>query len=285
MKAALFPGQGLEASAVAAALERDHDRIEEANDILGYDFVRAVEQVAHRTMPTTLAQPAILVAGIVSYESAVSRGGSFAYLAGHSLGEYTALVAGGAMSFSDGVKLVVARARAMQRATRSSSGGMVVLLGVGVERAEELARAAGASVANDNSPGQVVVSGDDLALTRVAGLGRAARVRSVRLPVEGAFHSPAMAPAAEALSEALVHVLIRSPKVPVVSNVTAAPYRSPGEIRKRLEDQMTGRVRFRESIEWLVSRGVDDFVDVGPGNVVERLARATADGLQVAANA
>lgn len=284
MRAALFPGQGLAAKEVAAALERDHPRIEEANDILGYDFVHAVERTAHRTLPTTLAQPAILVAGIVSYESALQNGEKFDAMAGHSLGEYTALVAGGAVSFRDGLKVVVARARAMQRAVRSSGGGMVALLRIEPADAEEIAQRAGASVANDNSPTQTVVAGDDVALARVAVLAREAGARCIRLPVEGAFHTSAMTSAADALADALAHVAVRMPKVPVISNVSAAPYRSPGEIRKLLEQQLTGRVRFRESIQWLAAQGVTEFVDLGPGKVVEGLARATVEPGELAAH-
>jgi [acyl-carrier-protein] S-malonyltransferase len=284
MRAALFPGQGVAAKDLAAALDQDHPRIEEANQVLGYDFVRAVEQVAHRSLPTTLAQPAILVSGIVSFENALARPERFDFMVGHSLGEYTALVAGGALSFADGLKVVVARARAMQRAVRSTGGGMVALLRIAPDEAARIADRAGVSVANDNSPTQTVVAGDDLALARVATLGRAAGARCLRLPVEGAFHTTAMNSAADALADVLAHVTIRSPKVTVLSNVSAAPYRSPGEVRKLLVRQLTSKVRFRESIEYLAQSGVTDFIDLGPGRVVEGLALATAQPTDLAAH-
>ena len=278
MKAGLFPGQGLDASVVLEALDPAHPRVESANQLLGYDLVGRVAQVARRVrgvLPTSLAQPAIFTAGVIAFDEAVAGDERFDYLAGHSLGEYTALVAARAIEFGPGLKLVLARGEAMQRVTRRSPGGMAALLGLGLRDAEEIAAAHGLTVANDNSPTQVVLSGDSEALATAAEATRAKKGRCILLSVEGAFHSAAMTPASDALLDALVDTEIRSPLVPVVSNVTARPYRAPGEIRKRLVEQLTGRVRFRESILYLAQRGVSEFVDLGPGDVVGRLARAT----------
>nr|MDQ3878161.1 ACP S-malonyltransferase [Actinomycetota bacterium] len=148
------------------------------------------------------------------------------------------------------------------------------------ETVESLASEHNLTVANDNSPRQVVLSGDADALASCADTIRSRGGRCVLLALEGAFHSRAMTPAVRALDEALTFTNIRSPSVPVVANVTALPYRAPGEIRKLLSEQVTERVRFRESIAYLVEQGVDEFVDLGPGSVVGKLARETAENLK-----
>lgn len=278
MRAGLFPGQGIEAKSILTGLTGENPRLESACDLLGYDLVARVEQIALRPrgiLPTSLAQPAIFVAGIISFEEAVERGQTFDYLAGHSLGEYTALVAGGSISFGQGLRLVAARGDAMERATKTSAGGMAAALGLDLEEVTGIAAAHDLTVANDNSPRQVVLSGDPGRLARAAPAIRAAGGRCVLLPVEGAFHSRAMLPATDALTDALVATEIRSPSTRVVSNVSTQPYRAPGEIRKLLVEQLTGRVRFRESLQNLKERGVTEFVDLGPGDIVARLAHAT----------
>ncbi len=278
MKVALFPGQGLDARVVRRALDPDHPLVQTASELLGYDLVARVDDVARRVrgvLPTSIAQPAIFTAGVIAHEVAADAGERFDYFAGHSLGEYTALVAAGAIRFGPAVRLVAARGEAMERATRRSSGGMAALLGLGIRDAEEIASVYRVTIANDNSPVQVVLSGDTNNLARAAEAAKSKNARCILLPVEGAFHSAAMDPAAQALADALVETDVRSPNVPVISNVTARPYRAPGEIRKLLAEQLTGRVRFRESILYLRSQGVSDFVDLGPGDVVGRLARAT----------
>jgi [acyl-carrier-protein] S-malonyltransferase len=284
MRAGLFPGQGLDARVVADALPVKHPLLERADEVLGYDLRRAAKTSPSATMRTRVAQPAILVAGLISFCRAVGSGERFHYLAGHSLGEYTALVASGAIRFRDGVRLVATRADAMEKAARRAPGGMAVVLGLDVHRVDSLAERSGAVVANDNSPTQVVVAGDEVALRRAAALTRAEGGRCIRLSVEGPFHTSAMDPAREELVEALVQTEVHTPRIPVVSNVSAAPYRAPGEIRKLLVEQLTGRVRFRESIEWLVAHGVDDFHDLGPSRVVDGIARATVARLPEAAD-
>jgi len=179
------------------------------------------------------------------------------------------------MPFTPGVRLVAERGKAMQRATVASSGAMAAVMGLTLEDVAEIAVATGTTIANDNSPTQVVLSGDESALARAAEVVRRRDGRSVLLPVEGAYHSSAMEPAVAQLAAALDRTDIRSPKIPVLSNVSALPYRAPGEIRKLLLEQLTGRVRFRECIANLAAGGVTEFVDLGPGNVVGRLARAT----------
>ena len=285
MRAGLFPGQGLDARAVGDALPADHRLLARANEVLGYDLRQAVRKAPRAKLRTRVAQPAIMVAGLISYQRAVSEGRRYHYLAGHSLGEYTALVASGAIRFRDGVGLVAERAAAMEKAARVAPGGMAVILGLDVIEVEGLAARTGVTVANDNSPVQVVVAGTEDSLARVATLAQAVGARCIRLSVEGPFHSKAMEKARDALDDALTQTEIRLPRVPVVANATARPYRIPGEIRKLLAQQLTGRVRFRESIEWLAAAGVKDFEDLGPSRVVEGIARATTSRLSAVVDA
>lgn len=279
MRAALFPGQGVDARSVRAALDPEHPRVIDASEELGFDLARRVEQVMRTSrgaMPTTVAQPAIFVAGVIAFQERVGAGDSFDYLLGHSLGEYTALVAGGAIPFGHGVKLISARGATMQRAAALDSGGMAAVLRLDHEAVERIAATHDLVVANDNSPDQTVMSGDRVALSRAAEDVRHAGGRSVLLNVEGAFHSPAMIAAQADLDAALMATEVRSPSIPVMSNITARPYRAPGEIRRLLLTQLAGRVRFRECVLFMAERGVTEFVDMGPGDVVGKLARATA---------
>ena len=276
MRAGLFPGQGVPAAEVLTALEEHDDLLTRANEVLGYDLRRRVEIASRRkgaAVPTLVAQPAMFVAGLASFRRAQEGGTTFDAFAGHSLGEYAALVAGGSFGFEHGMAAVKVRASAMQAAAQATSGGMAAILGLDLERVTEIAGSTGVTVANDNAPGQIVLSGSDEGLAAAATLVRNEGARSVLLEVSGPFHTQAMTPAASALRDALDHVDVRLPEVPVISNVTAAPYRAPGEIRKLLVEQLTGRVRFRESIEWLWQQGFRDFEDLGPGRVAAGLAQ------------
>lgn len=273
MRAALFPGQGVDAAAVLDALA-GAPLLERANEEAGIDLAGAIARCLRRAkpvLPTEIAQPALLVAGLAAHQ----RLGPFEAYAGHSVGEYTALAAAGALAADDAIRLVCVRARAMRDAARTAGGGMAAVKGVAPDELEDLCAEAGAVVANDNSPAQLVVSGPDDALAEVARAVRERGGRCLLLSVEGAFHSPAMASAAAALADALDHVDLRMPAARVVANVTAAPYRAPGEIRKLLVRQLTERVRFRESVECLARAGVTELVDLGPGRVVSKLADAT----------
>ena len=276
--AGLFPGQGLPAKAVLHALPERDEHLETAREVLGYNLRRKVEIAARRdgaTLPTLIAQPAIFLAGTIALRHAEGSGRRWDFFAGHSLGEYTGLVAGSSLSFEDALFLVRTRAAAMEDAGKAMPGGMAAVLGLDFDVVADIAARSGAVVANDNAPGQVVLSGSENDLARAAGMVRSARARSVLLEVSGPFHSPAMAAAAEPLADALDRVEIRTPKIPVVSNVTARPYEGPAEIRAGLVEQLTHRVRFRESLEWLVDQGVEDFDDLGPGRIVAGLAART----------
>lgn len=275
MRVGLFPGQGLPTRVVLDALPADGPLVDRASEVLCYDLRKRIESVARRErsiMPTSLAQPAIFTASMVAF---YRRDRECDVLLGHSLGEYSALVAGEAMSFEQALCVVGVRGAVMDSIAARAQGGMAAVLGLSLQECEDLAASTGAFVANDNAPGQVVIAGEDEALTSCAEQARARGARVIRLDVTAAFHTATMATAAPALRDALEHILIRSPVVPVVSNVTAATYRAPGEIRKLLVEQLSSRIRFRESLERLWTRGIREFHDFGPGRVVEGLARKT----------
>lgn len=279
MRAGLFPGQGVPGAAVLEALPVGHPILDEASQMLGYDLRCRVKSGTGRgssVLTTSLAQPAIFTAGVIAWQDSKERS-EFSHLLGHSLGEYTALVAGGAMSFVHGLCVVQVRGRVMDIASRANPGGMMALLALDEQSVARVITRSGTVLANDNGHGQVVVSGDEAALAGAAQEVRSLKGRAVLLDVSGPFHSPAMAQAEHALRAALDHVSIRNPKIPVVSNVTARPYRSPGEIRKELVAGLTRPVRFRECLEHLWDEGVVGYQDFGPGQVVEGLARRSFD--------
>jgi [acyl-carrier-protein] S-malonyltransferase len=282
VKVGLFPGQGIPAQTVLEALPDGDPLLTAANDILGYDLRRKVEIAARRpkaNLATNLAQPSIFTAGIVAWRRAQDGGARCDFWAGHSLGEYAALVAGDAITFEGGLRAVAARGEAMHEAARTTSGGMAAILGLEFDDASEIAERAGVELVNDNAPGQVVLSGPDEGLATAAALVRSAGGRAVLLGVTGPYHTAAMEPAAPALEAALAAIEVRPPRTPVISNVTARPYTSPDEIRPLLVRQLMTRVRFRESLEWVVEQGVDEYEDFGPGRVVAGLANRTFTAL------
>jgi [acyl-carrier-protein] S-malonyltransferase len=202
-----------------------------------------------------------------------------AYVAGHSLGEYSALAAAGSLSLGDTARLLRARGEAMQQAAPEGTGAMAALLGLDVEVVAEVAKESATAeevcdVANDNAPGQVVVSGHRSAVERAieAAKARGAK-RAILLAVSAPFHSALMQPAAEVMANALAGIDIRKPDMPLVPNVLAHPLQDPTEIRQRLIEQVTGRVRWRESIEWLGRNGVTRLVELGAGRVLTGLAK------------
>lgn len=282
MKVGLFPGQGISAREVLRALPPGHPTVQHASELLCFDLRRRVEvslRGRSTTLPTSLAQPAIFTASVIAWDES-PEAASCDFLLGHSLGEYAALVASGAISFAHGCSVVQVRGDAMEAAARAAPGGMIAILGLDEARVFEVSAASGAVVANDNAPGQVVLSGPEDSLTAAARLARAAGGRAVRLEVSGPFHSHAMAPASGALAEALDRISIRKPSIPVVSNVTATAYEAPTEIRRMLVAQVTGSVRFRSGVAYLWERGVTELLDLGPGRVVGGLVRRGFDELR-----
>jgi [acyl-carrier-protein] S-malonyltransferase len=224
---------------------------------------------------TDMAQPALLAAGVAALRVVERLGFSPAATAGHSLGEYAALVASGSLQLNDALQLVRTRGVAMQAAAESTGGGMAAVLGAETSAVEALCREVGNVVAaNLNSPGQVVISGADAAIDAVA-----ARIKEIggrhvkRVAVAGAFHSPAMAPAAETMRAALARTLFQKAQSPVYANVTARQERQPAMIRENLVAQVTGQVRWEETIRQMVANGYTQFLELGPGHVLAGLIR------------
>jgi malonyl CoA-acyl carrier protein transacylase len=227
---------------------------------------------------TQYAQPAIFCASLAGWDELGRPSADF--MAGHSLGELAALVAAGSLAEQDGLELVALRGRLMHEAgERAGSGGMLALLGRGAaDHAGELAAEHGLSVANDNSPQQVVLSGPSDALPNAASAAEELRLRAMPLPVTGAFHSPMMAAAVPEFTAALEGVEISPPKVTVVSAVTAAPF---DDIRRRLAEALVKPVRWREVVLALRTLGTEEFVEVGPGRVLTGLVKRTLAGLEL----
>jgi len=283
----LFPGQGSQYIGMGLAWYRasSEARIfcDKADALLGYAltelcFIGPEAQLNQ----TEYTQPALFVIALAMWQAAKTLLTSPVFVAGHSLGEFSALVAAGALDFEAGLHLVAERGRLMARAGQNAPGGMAVLIGATLEAAESLCGAAMAAsgqplvIANDNCPGQVVLSGALAALDAATTLAAEHGVRRMqRLAVSVAPHSILMCEAQAAFAELLAAVPLRAPEVPVVLNVTAAPVSTPDEIRQALLRQLTSLVRWRESLLWMAAQGVDHFIEVGPKDVLTGLVRRT----------
>jgi len=228
MKLGLFPGQGIPAQVVFEGLSSQDDLLAAAGDVLGFDLRKRVQIATRRkgaALPTLVAQPAILVAGVLAWRRARNEGRRWDCFAGHSLGEYTALVAAGALEPAGALAAVKVRAEGMEEASKASPGGMAAVLGLDLERVSDIAEQAGVVVANDNAPGQVVLSGREEGLAQAAEMVRAAGARSVLLEVAGPFHTPAMGAAATGLREALDRIDIAPAQGTALNDAIAAGIR------------------------------------------------------------
>ncbi len=294
-----FPGQGSQSVGMGAELADAfgpaREVFQEIDDALAQKLFRLMREgpIEELTL-TENAQPALMavslaVARVLAAEFGVDVARA-AFVAGHSLGEYSALAAAGAFPLDAAARLLKLRGQAMQRATPVGTGAMASLIGpkADVALAEEAA-AAGAAlgvcvVANDNNAGNVVISGDKAAVDKAVEAAKALGARAIPLNVSAPFHCPLMAPAAEEMAEALAETAIAAPRAPVVANVTARPTNDPDTIRRLLVEQVTGRVRWRESIEWLATEGgVDRFVELGAGKVLTGMARRIAPDAEAVA--
>jgi [acyl-carrier-protein] S-malonyltransferase len=290
MRAFIFPGQGSQAVGMGRALAEAspvaREVFQEVDEALGQHLFRLMTDGPESDLTLTEnAQPAIM-ANAVATLRVLEREGNVAlsakadFVAGHSLGEYSALCAAGALDIATTARLLKTRGRAMQAAVPVGEGAMAALLGADIEKAEALAAAAAegevCEVANDNDPSQVVISGHKGAVERAIALVKEHGIkRGVLLPVSAPFHCALMAPAAKVMAEALAGAPLIAPVVPVYANVLASPIAAPGDIRQRLVEQVTGRVRWRESVAAMSEAGVTQFVEFGGkvlGPMVKRIA-------------
>jgi [acyl-carrier-protein] S-malonyltransferase len=286
-RAFVFPGQGAQSvgmgRAVADAYPAARAVFEAVDDALSERLSALIfEGEADRLALTENAQPALMAVSVATLRALEAEGVALArdaaFVAGHSLGEYSALVAAGALDVGDAALLLRLRGRAMQAATPVGVGAMAALLGLDVETAAAVAAEAAqgevCEVANDNAPGQVVVSGHRAAVERAVAIaaGRGAK-RSVMLAVSAPFHCALMAPAADAMRAALAGATLRPPVAPVVANVRAEAVSDPETLRALLVEQVTATVRWRESVLWMAARGVREQVEIGSGKVLTGLVR------------
>jgi [acyl-carrier-protein] S-malonyltransferase len=290
----VFPGQGSQQVGMGKALAERFPAakavFDEVDAALGEKLSATMwDGPEDKLTLTANTQPALLsvsiaVLRVLEQEKGVSIP-SLQFVAGHSLGEYSALCASGALSLADAARLLRVRGNAMQAAVPVGQGGMTALIGTDIDQAREIAREAAQGevleVANDNGGGQVVVSGSKAAAERVVEIAKAQGVkRALPLPVSAPFHSPLMAPAAEIMREALSLVTVNTPVVPVVANMTARPVTDPETIRELRVEQVTGPVRWRESVAYMASQGVTRFVELGSGKVLDGLVKRIADGVE-----
>ncbi|WP_395647557.1 ACP S-malonyltransferase [Terricaulis sp.] len=287
----IFPGQGSQAPGMGKAL---HDAFgaarevfQEVDEALGEKLSKLIfEGPADELTLTTNTQPALMAVSLAAMRALEREFGvapsKAAFVAGHSLGEYSALASVGALTVSDAAKLLRTRGDAMQAAVPVGAGAMAALIGkVDVDVAEEIAKEGSAAgvvvVANDNNAGNVVISGDKAGVDAALAAAKAKGVRAIPLAVSAPFHSPLMQPAADVMAGALAAAEIATLAVPLVANVTAQPVHEPSVIRRLLVEQVTGRVRWRESVEWMAQGGgVTRFVEVGAGKQLAGMVKRNA---------
>ncbi|TDL83610.1 ACP S-malonyltransferase [Palleronia sediminis] len=282
----VYPGQGAQAIGMGRDLAQAYPAaravFDEVDAALGESLSTLIWEGAPEALTLTAnAQPALMATSLAAMAALASEGVEVthaAMVAGHSLGEYSALAAAGALSVGDAARLLRLRGEAMQAAVPVGEGAMAALLGLDLEAAQDVAaRAAQGEVcqaANDNDPGQVVVSGHRAAVERACDLAREAGAkRAVLLPVSAPFHCALMQPAAEAMEKALSGIEIAAPRVPVIANVTAAPVTRPDEIRRLLVEQVTGVVRWRESVARMAADGITEICEIGAGKALSGMVR------------
>ena len=285
MRAFIFPGQGSQAvgmgAALAGASRSAQDVFDEVDEALGQNLFRLMRDGPDEELKLTEnAQPAIMANSIAVFRTLGLRLPDVAsFVAGHSLGEYSALCAAGSFDLSTTARLLKLRGQAMQQAVPVGQGAMAALLGADLQLAQKIAEAAAqgevCTVANDNDPTQVVISGSKAAIDRAIAVAKdMGAKRAVPLPVSAPFHCPLMEPAAEAMRDALAYVVVETPAVPLFANVTAEAASDPDTIRNQLVDQVTGMVRWRESVANMAAAGVEEFVEIGGkvlGGMVKRI--------------
>jgi [acyl-carrier-protein] S-malonyltransferase len=297
--ALIFPGQGSQAVGMGKALAERFSAaaavFEEVDAALGEKLSRLIFEGPEAELTLTAnAQPALMATSMAALRALEAQAGfdvarDAAFVAGHSLGEYSALCAAGALTLADAAKLLRLRGRAMQQAVPPGEGAMAAILGLDFDKVSAIALTAARDLyltgaiceaANDNGGGQVVISGTKAAVERAMELAKAAGAkRALPLAVSAPFHCTLMTPAAEAMAEALARTAIAAPKVPLVANVSALPLTDPAAIRESLVKQVTGTVRWRESVAYMAGQGVTRFVELGAGKVLAGLVKRIAEGV------
>jgi [acyl-carrier-protein] S-malonyltransferase len=289
----VFPGQGSQAvgmgKALADAFPAARAVFSEVDDALDENLSRVMwEGPSDQLTLTANTQPALMAVSLAAMrvlqaEAGVELARDAAFVAGHSLGEYSALAAAGSLTISDTARLLRIRGRAMQEAVPVGAGAMAALIGLEFEEAAavggEAAQGQVCQAANDNGGGQVVLSGDKAAVERAVEIAKAKGAkRALMLPVSAPFHCALMRPAADAMEAALANVSIKPPAVPLVANVRAQPITEPGEIVRSLVEQVTGTVRWQESVAYMAAHGVTTFYEIGAGKVLTGLVKRIASG-------
>ena len=284
----VFPGQGAQWVGMGRDLYSNSPQVrevfEEADSTLGFSLAQLCFEGPEETLRQTVnAQPAILAVSIAYLRAKPElHDGAPTFVAGHSLGEYTALVAARVLNFADALYLARERGRLMQEAGEKTAGGMVAVIGLDEALVNDVCRLTKTQIANINCPGQIVISGPTQVLAQAIELAKAkGALRTIPLQVSGAFHSPLMQPAAEGMSQAVSRATFHDPVVPVIANTTAQPITSAEAVKAELLNQLCHCVRWQRSIEYMIEEGVSTFVEIGPGQVLTGLIRRINKEVQV----